>query len=59
MLKGYKTYILAGVAAISAIAGYLVGDISLADAVQLVVTAGLGAFVRNGITTEVKKASVK
>jgi len=56
MLSGYKTYILAGVTIIGAVAAYLVGDASLADTVQLVVTAGLGAFVRNGVTTTVAKA---
>lgn len=49
MFKGYKTYILAGVAALTAIAGYLVGDLTLAAAVQLVVTAGLGATLRDAV----------
>jgi len=49
MLKGYKTYIVAGVAVISAIATYLVGDASIADTAQIVLTAVLGATVRNGI----------
>jgi hypothetical protein len=50
MLKGYKTYIVAGVAVISAVASYLVGDLALADAAQLVLTAILGMTLRNGIT---------
>ena len=54
MLKGYKTYILAGVTVISAAAGYLVGDLSLAAAVQLAVTAALGAAIRDGINTAIK-----
>ena len=49
MLSGYKTYITAGVATISAVAAYLVGDADLMQTVQLVVTALLAAFVRNGI----------
>lgn len=49
MLAGYKTYIVAGVAVISAVAAYLVGDLALADAAQLVLTAILGATVRKGI----------
>jgi hypothetical protein len=49
MFKGYKTYIVAGVAVISAIAAYLVGDADIADTAQLVLTAILGATVRNGI----------
>jgi len=49
MLKGYKTYITAGVAVIGAVAAYLVGDASLADTAQLVVTSILAVFVRAGI----------
>ena len=55
MLKGYKTYILAGVAAITAVAGYLVGDMTLQAAIQLIVTAGMGAFIRDGINTAAAK----
>ncbi len=53
MLNGYKTYILGGVTIISAIAAYLVGDASLANTINLVVTAGMGIFIRNGISTAV------
>ena len=49
MLKGYKTYIVAAVAVIGAIASYLVGDLAMADAAQLALTAVLGATVRNAI----------
>ena len=49
MFKGYKTYIVAAVAVISAIASYLVGDMTLADAVQVMVPALLGATLRNAI----------
>jgi len=49
MLKGYKTYIVAGVTVIGTIAGYLVGDIAANDAIHLIVTAILGATIRNGI----------
>ena len=49
MFSGYKTYILAGVSIITALAGYLVGDLPLADAIQIAVTAGLGATIRDGI----------
>ena len=49
MFKGYKTYITAAVAVITAVAGYLVGDISVAEAAQLVLTAVLGATIRHGI----------
>ena len=57
MLSGYKTYVLAGVAVIGAIASYLVGDASLQDAIQIGLTAVIGATVRAGVTSEVKKAA--
>lgn len=55
MLKGYKTYITAGVAIITAIATYLTGDATLSEAIQLSITAVLGATVRAGVTSEAKK----
>lgn len=48
-LAGKKTYIVAALAVIGALAGYLTGDVTLNDAIQLTVTAILGATVRNGI----------
>jgi hypothetical protein len=51
MLIGYKTYILAGVTVIGAIASYLVGDMTIQQAVAIVVPALSGAFVRHGIST--------
>lgn len=50
MLKGHKTYILAGVTCIGAAAGFLVGDITLIEALNLAIPALTGAFVRNGIS---------
>jgi hypothetical protein len=52
MLSGYKTYITAGLAVVGAVAAYLTGDMAIADAIQIVVTAVMGAFIRNGVTTE-------
>lgn len=49
MFKGKKTYITAGVAVITAIATYLTGDATLSEAIQLSITAILGATIRNGI----------
>jgi len=49
MLKGYKTYITGTLTIISAIAGVLVGEVMIPDAIQLVVTAVLGMTIRNGI----------
>lgn len=47
--KGKKTYITAAVAVIGAVASYLVGDLALADASQIILTAVLGATVRAGV----------
>lgn len=49
MLKGYKTYITAGVTIIGAVAAYLVGDADANTTAQLVVTALLAAFIRHGV----------
>mgnify|MGYP001565601438 FL=1 len=49
ILAGKKTYIVAALAVIGAIAGLLTGDVTQADAIQLALTAVLGATVRNGI----------
>jgi hypothetical protein len=51
MLSGYKTYITAAVAVVSALAAYLAGDATIIQAAQLVFTALMGAFIRNGIAT--------
>lgn len=49
MLRGYKTYILATVSIVGAVASYLVGDVTLADAVQIALTGAIGATLRNGM----------
>jgi hypothetical protein len=55
MLKDKKTYVVAAVAVISAIASYLTGDLALNDGLQVILTAILGATLRNGIKSEVGK----
>lgn len=54
MLKGYKTYILGGLSVLGAVAGFLVGDLPLADAIQTGVTAVLAMTVRSGIANAMK-----
>jgi len=49
MFAGYKTYITAGVAVISAVAAYATGEADLMDTANLVFTALLGAFIRHGV----------
>jgi hypothetical protein len=51
MLKGYKTYVVGVVAIISTVASYLVGDLDIANAAQLVLSAVLGMTVRNAINS--------
>ena len=50
-LAGYKTYITAFLAIVGAVAAYAVGDASLSDTAQLVITAVLGMTIRKGITS--------
>jgi hypothetical protein len=45
---------MGGVAIITAVAAYLVGDTTLADALQLVVTAVMGMFIRAGVKADTK-----
>ena len=49
MIEGYKTYIIAALAVLGAIGGYLAGEATLPQAIQLAVTAILGATLRHGI----------
>jgi len=49
ILKGKKTYIVGTLGIISAVAGYLVGDMSLPEAIQLVISSAIGMTVRNAI----------
>lgn len=55
ILSGKKTYIVAGLGALGYVAAYLTGDMSLVDAIQGMFTAILGATIRAGVTSEVKK----
>ena len=57
MLSGYKTYITAALACLTAIGTWLVGEIQLADMIQTVVTAALGAFIRHGVASGAAKGN--
>ena len=48
-LKGYKTYLTAGLAVATAVSAYLTGEATLVQTAQLVLTAVMGATVRNAI----------
>jgi hypothetical protein len=58
VLAGKKTYVTAALAILGALAGYLTGDLGTDAAVQLAVTALLGAFIRAGVKTETVKAEL-
>lgn len=49
ILSGYKTYVAGIIGIIGALAAYLTGEASLADAGQLLLTAVLGMTVRAGV----------
>lgn len=50
-LSGYKTYITGAAAILTAAGLYASGTDTAAEAVQLVITALLGMFIRSGVTT--------
>jgi hypothetical protein len=49
MFKGYKTYITAGVAIITAVGAYAAGDADMMQTANLVFTALMAAFIRHGV----------
>jgi len=49
MLKGKKTYVTAALAVLTAVGAYLTGDATVVQTTQLVFTALLGVFLRNGM----------
>ncbi len=49
MLKGYRTYVMAGLGVLTAAASYLVGDTDLLTAANAAFTAAAVAFLRSGI----------
>lgn len=50
MLAGKKTYILGGMTILGAVASFLVGDVSLVEALNLAIPAAIGMTVRHGIS---------
>lgn len=49
MLKGYRTYIMVGVAIIGAVANYLVGDADLPATITAVAQAAALGYLRRAI----------
>lgn len=54
VLEGKKTYVVGAMAILGALASYFTGEIDLANALQLALTAILGMTIRHGVTTETK-----
>jgi hypothetical protein len=50
-LSGYKTYVTAAVTVFGALMALFVGEAELANTIQLVVTAVLGATIRAGVAS--------
>jgi hypothetical protein len=51
MFAGKKTYIMAGVAVITAVAAWLVGEADLQTTANAIFAALMAAFIRHGIST--------
>jgi len=51
VLSGYKTYITAAVALLTAVSLYASGQDTLGQALQLGITGLLGAFIRAGVSS--------
>jgi hypothetical protein len=51
MLNGYKTYITGAVTLLGALGGFLTGNLTPLDAIDLAIPAILAMTVRNGIAT--------
>jgi len=49
MLKGYRTYVMAGLGILSAVASYLVGDVDAMTAANAAFTAAAVAFLRASV----------
>lgn len=49
MLKGYRTYVMAGLGVATAAASYLVGDVDLLTALNAAFTAAAVAFLRRAV----------
>lgn len=58
-LKGYKTFITGTVTIVSTVGAFLVGELELVNAIQLIVTSLLAMFVRDGMKTEAAKVVSK
>ena len=56
-LKGKKTYFTAGAAVLTALGAYFAGEVDLTVTIQAVFAALMVVFLRQGVTSEAKKAT--
>jgi hypothetical protein len=56
-LKGKKTYFTAGAAVLTALGAYFAGEADLGVCIQAVFAALMVVFLRQGVTSEAKKAA--
>ena len=55
-LSGKKTYFTAGAAVLTALGAYFAGEVDIATTIQAVFAAAMVIFLRQGVTSEAKKA---
>ena len=55
-LSGKNTYFTAGAAVLTALGAYFAGEVDLATTIQAVFAAAMVIFLRQGVTSEAKKA---
>ena len=58
-LSGKKTYFTAGAAVLTALGAYFAGEVDLSTTIQGVFAALMVVFLRQGVTSEAKKAADK
>ena len=56
-LKGKKTYFTAGAAVLTALGAYFAGEVDLSLTIQACFAALMVVFLRQGVTSEAKKAA--
>jgi hypothetical protein len=54
-LAGYKTYITAAIGILTETGLVIDGEVTWQNAIPVVITCLLGAFIRHGVTTEAQK----
>lgn len=55
--EGKKTYSVAAITVLSAFISYFAGELSMFQALQIVVPAVMGATIRHGVKTEATKTA--